>query len=46
MRQWTEAERARQSELIRGWQPWHKAGVKTPDGKEITRLKTKEYNWR
>lgn len=38
MRQWTEAERQRQAELIRGWKPWRMAGVKTPEGKEITRL--------
>ena len=33
MRQWTPEERARQAELIRSWQPWKKAGVKTPEGK-------------
>jgi hypothetical protein len=37
MRQWTEAERLRQSELIRNWKPWRKAGVKTPVGKKISR---------
>lgn len=38
MRQWTEAERAQQAALIRRWQPWRKAGVKTAEGKAISRL--------
>lgn len=34
MRQWTQAERQRQAELIRQWQPWkHSTGAKTPEGK-------------
>lgn len=34
MRQWTPAERQRQSELIRQWQPWqHSTGAKTIEGK-------------
>jgi hypothetical protein len=24
--------------MIQNWQPWRKAGVKTPEGKEISRL--------
>lgn len=34
MRQWTLAERQRQAELIRQWQPWnHSTGAKTLEGK-------------
>lgn len=36
MRHWTQEERAKQSRLIRQWQPWTKAGVKTPEGKAIS----------
>lgn len=36
MRQWTPQERQRQAQLIRQWQPWHNAGVKTPEGKAIS----------
>lgn len=38
MRQWTEEERKRQAELIRSWEPWNKAGVKTPEGKAKSRM--------
>ena len=30
---WTPERRARQAMLIRQWQPWKLAGVKTPEGK-------------
>lgn len=34
MRHWTPAERQRQAELIRQWQPWqHSTGAKTIEGK-------------
>ena len=33
-RHWTDEQKARQAELIRGWQPWrHSTGAKTPEGK-------------
>lgn len=36
MRHWTQEERARQSKLIRQWQPWTKStGAKTAEGKAI-----------
>src|SRR5579872_2997180 len=38
MRKWTEEERRRQAELIRSWQPWRKAGVKTQQGKAKSRM--------
>ena len=36
MRQWTPSERQRQAELIKQWQPWKKAGVKTSEGKAVS----------
>jgi hypothetical protein len=38
MRKWTLEERQRQRELIRKWQPWKKAGVKTPEGKAKSKM--------
>ena len=36
-RDWTLEARARQSELIRGWQPWKDStGARTPEGKAIS----------
>ena len=36
MRHWTAAERQRQAELIRQWQPWqHSTGARTLEGKAI-----------
>lgn len=36
-RQWTDAQRARQAELIRSWQPWKKStGPRTPEGKKVS----------
>ena len=36
MRHWTPAERQRQAELIRQWQPWrHSTGARTIEGKAI-----------
>jgi hypothetical protein len=35
MRQWTDAQRQRQSEIIKNWQPWkNSTGAKTAKGKE------------
>jgi hypothetical protein len=34
MRHWTPAERLKQAELIRQWQPWNKStGARTTEGK-------------
>ena len=34
MRHWTDAERRRQSDLIRKWQPWEQStGPRTAEGK-------------
>ena len=34
MRHWTAAERQRQAELIKQWQPWqHSTGARTAEGK-------------
>ena len=43
MRQWTPAERQRQAELIRQWQPWqHSTEAKTDEGK--ARASRNAYN--
>lgn len=34
MNGWTQERRAKQSEMIRSWQPWlHSTGARTPEGK-------------
>lgn len=38
MPRWTEESRRKQAEKIRQWQPWSKAGVKTPEGKAVSRM--------
>lgn len=39
MRQWTEAERKRQAQLIRSWAPWSRStGPKTSQGKAKSRM--------
>lgn len=38
MRQWTAEERARQAQLIHYWKPWRFGGVKTPEGKQISKM--------
>jgi hypothetical protein len=43
MRQWTPEERKRQSELIKKWQPWDSAGVKTPEGKAISKMNATKH---
>jgi hypothetical protein len=43
MRQWTPEERAQQALLIRRWQPWKKAGVKTPEGKAISCMNARKH---
>ena len=39
MRQWTEAERQRQAQLIRSWAPWSRStGPKTFQGKAKSKM--------
>lgn len=39
MRQWTEEERLRQSQLIRNWRPWGQStGAKTEAGKAVSKM--------
>ena len=36
MRHWTPAERQRQAQLIKQWQPWqHSTGARTIEGKAV-----------
>jgi hypothetical protein len=36
-RQWTDEQRAKQSAMIRQWQPWkHSTGARTPEGKAVS----------
>ena len=35
---WTEERKARQALLIHTWKPWKSAGVKTPEGKQRSRM--------
>ena len=43
---WTPERRLRQSKLIQQWQPWKSAGVKTPEGKEISRQNSYKHGAR
>lgn len=43
MRHWTAEERTRQAELIRCWEPWKTAGVKTAEGKSISRMNATKH---
>jgi hypothetical protein len=46
MRHWTLEERQRQSELIKKWKPWQSAGVKTSEGKSISRMNAYKHGAR
>jgi len=47
MRQWTQEERAKQSEKIRQWQPWTKStGARTPEGKARSSGNAFKGGWR
>lgn len=35
---WTPERRLRQSQMIQKWKPWQSAGVKTVDGKNISKM--------
>ena len=43
---WTPERRLRQSQLIQKWQPWKSAGVKTPEGKAISRMNSYKHGAR
>jgi hypothetical protein len=43
---WTPERRARQAMLIRRWKPWLKAGVKTAEGKAISRMNSLKHGAR
>lgn len=46
-RKWSDAQRAKQSELIRNWKPWqHSTGAKTPEGKAISSMNAEKGYWR
>lgn len=46
-RQWTQAQRDKQSKLIHGWKPWEKStGAKTPEGKAISAKNAYRYELR
>ena len=38
MRNWTAESKAQQAKVIHRWKPWLKAGVKTPEGKDISKM--------
>ncbi|HBD9375920.1 TPA: hypothetical protein KLD42_002835 [Legionella pneumophila] len=43
---WTEDRRKSQSLKIRQWKPWEKAGVKTKEGKAITKMNAYKHGGR
>lgn len=43
---WTPERRARQAELIHQWKPWEKAGVKTDEGKEVSKMNALKHGLR
>lgn len=46
MRHWTLEERQKQSLLIQQWKPWQSAGVKTPEGKAISKMNAYKHGAR
>jgi hypothetical protein len=47
MRQWTEEERLRQSQLIRNWRPWEQStGAKTEEGRAISKMNAYKHGGR
>ena len=47
MRQWTQEERLRQSQLIRNWQPWEQStGARTKEGKSISKMNAYKHGGR
>ena len=43
---WTMERRSSQSRLIRKWKPWRLAGVKTDEGKKISRMNAYKHGGR
>ena len=43
---WTQERRQRQSELIHKWKPWALAGVKTEEGKNISKMNAYKHGAR
>ena len=46
MRRWTQEERLRQSQLIQKWKPWKLGGVKTPEGRAISKMNGYKHGMR
>lgn len=47
MRQWTQEERLRQSQLIRNWRPWEQStGAKTEAGKAASKMNAYKHGGR
>ena len=47
MRQWTQEERLKQSQLIRNWRPWEQyTGAKTEAGKAVSKMNAYKHGGR
>lgn len=47
MRQWTQEERLKQSQLIRNWRPWEQStGAKTEAGKAVSKMNAYKHGGR
>ena len=43
---WTPERRLRQSQMIQKWKPWQSAGVKTVEGKTISKMNAYKHGAR
>jgi len=43
---WTPERRLRQSQMIQNWKPWQFAGVKTAEGKDISKMNAHKHGGR
>ena len=43
---WTPERRLRQSQIIQQWKPWESAGVKTTEGKNISKMNAYKHGAR
>ena len=43
---WTPERRLRQSQMIQKWKPWQSAGVKTVEGKNISKMNAYKHGAR
>lgn len=43
---WTPERRLRQSQMIQQWKPWESAGVKTTEGKNISKMNAYKHGAR